>query len=254
MLTLIIWWAGILLEALILLRGLQRNLIKRYALFYAYLAWVFLIDVSSLVVSRLGGFSDASLFWWGTQFLSLLIGYGVILEILNRTLEPYGGAERFARIVVLGIFAAVFSFVMYQSFTSPAWSPAATNAELERDLRTVQAFLLAGILSVAFYYGIEIGKNLKGIIFGYGLFIGTSVINLALRSYAGSRFDAVWKFTQPISYLISLLVWAVCLWSYHPNPVPERTPRIDSEYEVLALRTKEMLGSMRSYLGKAARP
>jgi hypothetical protein len=253
MLTLILWWAGILLEGLILFRAFRNRLYSKYPLFSAYIACVLAVDVSIFIVYRLSP-SAYEKSYWGLQFLTLIVGYGVVLEILRQTLAPYAGAERCARIVVIGIFAAVFSFVLFQSLANPDWSPAATNAELERDLRTVQAFLLAGILGVAFYYGIAIGRNLKGMILGYGLFIGTSVINLALRSYAGPAFESVWKIAQPLSYLASLLIWTVSMWSYHPNPMPESRPRLDADYEFLALRTREALGSMRSYLGKAARP
>ncbi len=45
-------------------------------------------------------------------------------------------------------------------------SPAANPAELERDLRIAQAIALLSIVFLTGYYGIEIGKNMKGIDFG----------------------------------------------------------------------------------------
>jgi hypothetical protein len=74
-------------------------------------------------------------------------------------------------------------------FLRGEWSQAGTDVELERDLRTVQAMFLFGLLGVISYCGIAIGKNMKGMILAYGLYIATSLVSLAVRSYAPS-FDA----------------------------------------------------------------
>jgi hypothetical protein len=193
------------------------------------------------------------MFYWWTQFVSVLVGYGVILEILKQSLDPFPGAERFGRYLVLGVFAAVFAFVAFRSATRSNWSPAATTVEFERDLRAVQVLVLMSILAVVFYYRIAVGRNLKGITLGYGLFIGTNVMNFAVRSYAGGRFDDWWTVFQQYSYVISLMIWAVALWSYDPNPIPKLPPSVESDYDTLALRTRGMVAAMRSHLGRAAR-
>ena len=64
---------------------------------------------------------------------------------------------------------------------------------IERDVRTVQAIFLFMILAVISYYRIPIGKNLKGMISGYGLYIVTSLFTLAIRAYAGPRFNSSWN-------------------------------------------------------------
>lgn len=45
------------------------------------------------------------------------------------------------------------------------------------------------ILGVIFHYGITIGRNLKAKLLGYGLYIGVSVLMLALRPYAPDLID-----------------------------------------------------------------
>ncbi|MGB0034852.1 MAG: hypothetical protein WBP79_05195, partial [Candidatus Acidiferrales bacterium] len=144
--------------------------------------------------------------------------------------------------------------VMYRSMTVLNWSAAKTYAELERDLRAVQALVLASILGVIFYYAIAIGANLRGMAIGYGLFVATSIANLALRSYRHQSFYDTWLVIQPLSYLISLMVWTVAFWRYQPNPVPAPPARIESDYLELVSKTRKMLGSIRSHLGRSARP
>ena len=146
-------------------------------------------------------------------------------------------------------------------FTEPSFVPflmgegsqAGTNVGLERDLRTVQAMFLFGLLRVISCCGIAIGKNMKGMILAYGLYIATSLASLAVRSYAYS-FDAAWNTIEPFSYLVSVSIWLTALWSYHPNPVPALAIRPETDYEDLVSRTQTMMGAVRSHFAKAARP
>jgi hypothetical protein len=245
-------YPGMLLEMAILFRAACRKILSKYPLFYTYIGVVLLIDCSRYFVYMFD-VPHWAVFYWYTQFFSVLVGYGVILEILKQSLDSFPGAERFGQYLVLGVFAAVFAFVALRSATRSNWSPAATSAEFERDLRAVQVLVLMSILAVVFYYRIAVGRNVKGMILGYGLFIGTSVMNFAVRSYAGDRFNAWWMVFQQYSYAISLIIWAVALWSYAPNPIPKVPPGVESDYETLALRTRAMVAAMRSHLGRAAR-
>ncbi len=57
-------------------------------------------------------------------------------------------------------------------------------------------------------------------IVGYGLCVATTLMTLAVRSFAGPSFDAAWILIQPVAYWICLFVWMSALWSYAPNPLP----------------------------------
>ncbi|MGA8222162.1 MAG: hypothetical protein WB780_10960 [Candidatus Acidiferrales bacterium] len=251
---LIIALGGMLINSLILYRALRGNYARKYPLFYAFTAIVLIVDIIRTPAYHLGSPLLYRNIFWPTQFLCLVVGYGVILEVIRKALDPYAGAERFARISVLAVFAAVFSFVTFQTLTHSNWTPAACYGELERDLRGVQVLVLMGVLTIVSYYRVALGRNLKGIILGYGLFIAASVISPALRSYFGAPLEKVWEFGPPSVYMTSQLIWVAALWNYSPNPAPEMPPRLESDYESLALRTKGALGAMRSQIGRAVRP
>ena len=118
--------------------------------------------------------------------------------------------------------------------------------ELERDLRGVQSVFLFGILAVVFHYGISMGRNMKGMILGYGLYVGSSLITLATQSYAvtyaGTSFYEIWKIVQPLSWNVSLVIWTFALWSFYPNPAPKPTIRLEEDYEVFASKTRSYCG------------
>jgi hypothetical protein len=249
--TNVIWWAGIALESSILLRSLRHKLFAKFPLFYWYITSVLIFDVAMrLVASR--NHSAYEHWYWIGQLATLIIGYGVMLEILRKTFAPYPGAEKFGSVLIIGIFAVIFLFVAIQSLLAPDWTPASTTVELERDLRGVQALVLTSFLVIISLYGIRLGRNVKGLVFGYGLYIATSLVSLAVTAYAASRFEQVWNVLQPLSYLVSLMIWTAAMWAYSPNPAPQTPVRLESDYQSLVLKTREMLDSIRSRMERAA--
>jgi len=252
MMNLIIWWSGILLESLVLYRGFRAKILSKYQFFYVYIASLLLADSSLYFIYTLNRASYEK--WnWAAGFLNLVLGCGILLEIFKHVLAPYAGAERFARIAGLAAFGAIFCFAIFHPVVPDVAKVGARNAALEKDFLTVQAILLFGILGVVSYYGIEMGRNLRGMICGYGLCLATSLMTLALRSYIGPVFNTAWAVIQPIVYMTSLFVWLIALWSYHPNPVPDAGIRLEEDYEAFAARTRDMVGAMRTQLVKVAR-
>ncbi|HTV59813.1 MAG TPA: hypothetical protein VMJ93_13165 [Verrucomicrobiae bacterium] len=252
MLTTVLWWAGPVLEIALIVRAVQKGLFLRYPIFFSYLAWVALVDC----LRNLVYFYDRPSYdpvYWSTQFLSLIIGYGVILEILRLTLTRYPGAARLARFLVVFIFAAIFAYVGFQALTSPYWSPGSTHSALERDLRGAQVAVLAGILGVIGYFRIPLGKNLKGLISGFGLFLASSVITLATWSYQLTGFSKIWFVVQPLIFLVCLLIWTFTMWSYHPNPRAQFEGELEGYLEYAA-SARAALSAVRTNLGKVARP
>jgi hypothetical protein len=253
----IIWYFGPLLQALILFRGFRSRTLLKYPFFHTYVASGCLTTVLLYVYffwwTRAQSLAVYEKAYWIVQFCTLMIGCGIVLEIFRHILSPYPGADKFATVVALGTFAAIFCFALIYQFLAPDWSTSKGAAfEVERDVRTVQAIFLFGILAVISYYRIPIGKNLKGMITGYGLYIVTSLFTLATRGYAGPRFDRVWDVIQPLSFDLSLTIWLVALWSYHPSPVPDPTVPLEQDYEALAAKTRRTLAAMRSHLPKKA--
>jgi hypothetical protein len=91
---------------------------------------------------------------------------------------------------------------------------------LERDFRTIQALLLLTIFGAVFYFRISMGKNLRAMFLGYGIYVAVSLVILAFQAYQGDRFNTKWFVLQPLAYDMGLIVWAVGLWSYFPPGIP----------------------------------
>jgi hypothetical protein len=126
----------------------------------------------------------------------------------------------------------------------------ATALQVERALRTVQAFSIAALVLLFLWYSIPFGQNLRGILIGYGLFIAYRVICLNFVSATGHDF---WFYAYSTSYLAALNVWLVHLWSYQPSPKPTRGARLETEYQLLAAATHRKLQAFRDLFRKAVR-
>lgn len=247
----LISWGGNALEVAILFRAVRTRTLRIYSFFYIYIA----STTAGVVVSLVSWIAPRhyAAWYWSVQLITLLLGGGVVLEILRHALGTYPGARRFAnRIAVLSISAAL---LLAAGFSPAAFlrSISAPMVEFERNLRVVQAALLAGILFLIAYYGIPIGKNLRGMIFGYGIYIGSSLVTLAETTYSAARFRRFWVIMQPGSLFVALIIWLVTLWFFEPNPVPNSAIPVEVDYARFASRAHNALRLTRTYLARSFR-
>ena len=258
MLTVLIWWGGVFFEALILLRGLQGRTLAKYPFFYLYIASLFLSDGGLYFVYRIRPASYPQ--WnWNAGLLNILLGCGILLETFTHVLLPYPGAEKFARRAGLVVFALIFAFVAITSSVAPdTFHSRLMNSHLERNLLAVQALFLSFVVVIIRYYGILLGRNLRGMILGYGLCISMTLMAFSVRFYAGPSFNRIWIYLQPLSYLCSLLIWTGAVWRFYPGPLPDPAVPLEPSYESFVSVTEGMMGAMRSRLtrgvARGARP
>jgi hypothetical protein len=122
---------------------------------------------------------------------------------------------------------------------------------MERALRGVQAATIAALVALFLLYSIPFGRNLRGILLGYGLFVGERVICLTFVSLQSHNF---WFYAYSASYIGALGLWIAYLWSYQPNPQPRAGGTdLDDEYRRIATATQRWLQGMRGYLRRAVR-
>lgn len=247
-----IWWACIAVEALLLARGLLGKLLKTYPAFYAYLLFVWMQSLLRFSVYH----ARPQLYpkvYWITEGLGLLAGCAVVFEIYRVGLREYPGTARLARNLLAFVFLLAFVKATIETGNNPQWWSTATTLDLELALRVVQALALLALVVLFLYHAIPFGRNLRGILLGYGLFLGESVIVYSLASKNLESFRAFWAHIHPASYLMVLLVWAGHLWSYVPNPEPKVAVRLEEQYQRLAAVTNRRLQEARGYLTKAVR-
>ena len=253
MLTTAIWLAGISLESLLLFRGLQVRLVRRFPIFYFYILFVIADEILRFSAYRWYPKHYAQVYW-PTQFLGLFIGSAVIFEIYRVGLIRFPGTARMTRYVLLLVFGAVVAKALTNASDGLLSWLAGTSVELERNLRTVQALAILTLVALFLWYAIPFGRNLKGILLGYGLFIATSLVQFALWYYSIGNVEGFWPYAQPLAYVLVLAVWVGALWSADPVPQIEPPVQLEKDYQILAASTRNQLQRALAFLGWAARP
>jgi hypothetical protein len=252
MLLMTIWCVGTLLELLVLVRGFQKKLFREFPLFYVYLLFVTLDEFVRLSVLRLfpGYYFEL---YWVTQFLCLALGCGIIFEIYRVALRSFPGAAKMARFLLLVVFGLIFARALASSSGGVFTWLAATSMVLERNLRFVQALAILTLVSLFLWYAIPFGRNLKGILWGYSLFIGVRIVQFVLWYRSWERIKPFWSYIETGSYLLVLGIWAVTLWSAEPIPIAKREVALETDYELLAAATRTQFRRTLARLGWAAR-
>jgi hypothetical protein len=100
------------------------------------------------------------------------------------------------------------------------------------------------LTAVVLVYRIPISRNLKGIIFGYGFYLGTVVMNLTFLGILGERVQLASSRIQAVSYTATLAIWNAALWSY--EPVTNQAMGTARNYSAICEETKEQLAQSKS--------
>jgi hypothetical protein len=250
--TMTVWLVGTVLEIALLVRGYQAKLVRQFPIFYSYLLFVTANDFLRIAVYRWSPNHYFQVFWI-TQFLGLAIGSGVIFEIYRVALRSFPGTARMARYILFVVFGAVFArTIASRSGDLISWL-ASSSLLLERNLRIVQALAILTLVTLFAWYAIPFGRNLKGILIGYSLFVGLSIAQYMLWLYHWDLIKSAWQNAEGVSYLLVLGIWVRMLWAFQPVSATERDLRLESDYNVIVASTRDQFRRTLARLGWAAR-
>jgi hypothetical protein len=249
MLSQAIWWGSNVLEGCLLVRGASTRLISRYPVFYTYLLLVLLQSPIRFAAYHWYNETWYSPVYWTTEFLGLAMGCLVVFEIYRVALAAYPGTAKMARNVLLFLFVLALAQCGAALWRDPHLLWETTPLQMERALRTVESIAMVALVTVFASYSIPFGRNLRGILLGYGLFIAERVICLTFVPVAGKDF---WFYAYSASYLVALSLWLAHLWSDQAIP-EEENAQLERDYQRIARVTQRRLQEARESLVKALR-
>ena len=250
MLGQLIWCCSIALEILLLLRGFRTGLVRRFPIFHAYIAYV----IAQEFVRFLGHRQSDEIYrpvYWGTEFLALALGSLVIFEIYRVSFAAYPGAARMARNALAFVFLVALARGISDAIAARSgWLAQVPAMDIERALRAVQAAAILALVSLFLLYSVPFGRNLRGVLLGYGVFVAGRVICLVFVSQSVHNF---WFYAYSASYSLALTLWLAYLWSYQPIPQVQAGVALESDYQRIAAETRRRLRGTRAYLRRAVR-
>lgn len=249
----LVWWAAISLEAIVLCRGIASPLLRRYPLFYLYIA--------SMLVTELARFccywftpGFYQVFYWNTEVVETVARYGVVIEIFRVSLKNHPGMGRMVQRILLIVFVTALSYAATDLLHGGLHSWPRGVADLGRDLRYVEGAVLLVLLWLIGRYRISLGRNLVGLVAGYSFYLAVNVVDLALLFSPGNELSLALRQLPPITYLATLAIWCITLWSPQPEPSQPEPDELDHEYETLAKKTRFLVARTSTRLLRTIRP
>jgi hypothetical protein len=238
MLATLIWWAGIVVDAVILLRGLQAGLLGKYSLLYCYVASMFSVEILRICANQFAP-SLYPRIYWNSEVVVILVSYSVIAAIYTRALANYPGVAALGINILALTLVITLSIAGISFLLAPIKSWDFGTALLGRNLRNVEGALLFTLIWVIRHYRISMGRNLRGLIVGYAFFLATDIVSRWILFLSPSnQLSLFLRKSLPVTYLLTLLIWCLSLWRVHPEPARIDDAKIERDYEVLVRKTR----------------
>src|SRR6266478_442372 len=201
----------------------------------------------------------ANFIWWTAIALEIVI---LSRSALTGLLKKYPFFFAYITCVLLteiiglltNAFAITVAYAASNFVQGKFSSPSRAVAALGRDLRYVEAGILLLMLWLLLRYRIPLGRNLLGLLIGYSFWVGMNVVNLAFWFVPGNEFSILLRGLLPTTYLFTLGVWCVTLWSVYAEPVQPAETKIERDYELLAAKTQGVLARTSTRLQRIIRP
>jgi hypothetical protein len=251
--TYLIWWAAIAFEAILLLRGTQARLVRKYPLFYGYIGCVLATEIIALFAYYVAPDLYGPLYW-PSELVTIVASYAVIVEIFRCSTRYRPGIRRLTQNALLGVFALTVAYAFSDFMQGGFHSLSRAIADLGRDLRYVEAGVLLIMLWLFARYRIPLGRNLLGLISGYSFWLACNIVNLAFWFRPLKELSIVLRALLPATYLLTLIIWCASLWSAQPEPAQPGENRIEREYNLLATNTQAILARTSEHIFRLFRP
>src|SRR2546429_9087120 len=102
-----------------------------------------------------------------------------------------------ARNLLAFAFVLAFTKAIVETWKDPHWWLIAPTIDLERSLRMAQALAIVALVVLFLFYSIPFGRNLTGVLLGYGLFNGAGMSWFTFRFSFGGKFRPFWTRVHP---------------------------------------------------------
>jgi hypothetical protein len=242
----IIWVTGVFLEFFLLWRLVHNGLWRVYPAFFGYVAWVVSRTVVLFGVQTLAPYFFRTIYWpsegWSVAFRFL-----VIWELFRQTFVKGTALNRIASVGIALLGFGALSISLYPFFVAQTYAGIiSTYAAIERSFGFVQAVLILGLLLMVRYYGVQLGRNVRGISLAFGVYAAISVFNYALYDLIVG-FIPYWRMISPLSFVALFGAWTWAVWIYAPNPsaVAEDTSELNLELDTWSHGWNRVISSAR---------
>jgi len=205
------------LEGLLILRGMGSRVFRLFPLFYSYVIYCFCWVVGMYLISWLDPQAYPSTYWI-CYLVSILVEFTVLVEISDHIFQPFPAIRKLGRALTVLIAAGLGLFYILPTILGSAGR---SRLLLEFALRAsvTKAIILAVLFYMARHYDCQMGKNVRGLMLGFSIYVGMNVALMAsAQAFGSALFARILWFMEPLAFTLCLLVWTVSLWRLAPMP------------------------------------
>lgn len=211
--------SAVLVEGLILWRLSTGRMWFRYPYVALYVVFDLIGNLLLFPISsyKPGWFAAA---YWGGQSASMFLRFLVNWEFFRGLFgRPSAlreiGYKVLVAVELIGLPAILFLGWSQQSSVHYVYLH--LSPVVEQYISIAQALLLLTPAAVARYYGLTLGRNVRGLGAGFGLYVLVRAMNFAsLQGFRG--FVPYWRILVPASLIGMMAVWLWGFWEYAPSP------------------------------------
>jgi hypothetical protein len=219
-----------LLVGVVISRGVVCRTVRAFPLFYSYMVYVF---CGSVCMYAVYGFDrrDYPSAYWFFYLVSILVEFSVLIEISDHIFRELPAIRKLGRALTVFISAGLGIFYILPAII---WSHGRRATLLDLTVRSSASkiVVLAVLFLAARHYGVQLGKNVGGLMLGFSIYLGISLSNFAADlTFNPAIYSGVLWIMTPIAYTLCLVVWVVSLW----KPVPAINVRGEPESVALGL-------------------
>jgi hypothetical protein len=202
------WWATPVLMSWVAMAMYRRGLQREFPYFFNY---VVLQVLSFAVEFPLRNWTN--FFWvsWTTTALSMVVSFGVLLEIFKDAFRPYEALRDLS--VILFRWCALVVLLVGGMWAITSWHASEidnlTNIIylVGRCVRMMQCALVFFMLLFSEYLGISRRNVVFGISIGFGFYAGVNMLVITALSHTSLLSHLALKRMNSLAYLSSMVIW-----------------------------------------------
>jgi len=222
--TMTLWVIPLVLQAVIALVMVRRELIATFPIFFSYTVLVLSGDIALLFLKTSNIYGAI---YWCEDALAVLLGVAVIFEILGHILpsSPFLGFV----LKSIWIFSAIAGVVaVLMLVLTSGGAPEDRVVEFiflaERSARFLQASLFIVVIALMSRLGLTWRHYSVGIAAGFGIYSGVALAGFELRGHLHLVSDATFALLNSAAYNVAALIWAFYILRPWPETAVERLP------------------------------
>ena len=210
-LTYVFYGAGYSLQGLLIWRACRSRAWRYYPFFCSYFMYTCFSGSVQLILAllRYPGYAPIYVL---SEAVAAVLRFAVAWELYRHVFHR-GSA---LRSIAGGVLICALILLAFAFWTSGASPGASVSVDFMRKMALSVAAWIVLVMGLARFYRIPVARNIGGMAIGFLAFSASEMADFAAFDLS-PRFEAIWRYVHPFSYLCMLAVWVWSLWDYAPN-------------------------------------